>query len=131
MRASIISLAAGALCLPVTYRLTRDGSYEISILTIVAISILGTWLSLRSNVPHGSRPNWWALACAFAAGAVLSEALFFTYYYFNYGSTDAKLSVGIAISFIEAGVIALVGAATVIATYFTLWRITRRSSATP
>jgi hypothetical protein len=127
VKASLISLAAGSLCLPATYTLTRHGSYEISITAIITIAILGTWLALWYVNRGNDRASWWTLGGAFAVGAVVSEALSFAYYYFDYGHTDAKLSVGIAVSIIEGGVIALLGAATVIGTFFALRRITTRS----
>ena len=130
MRINLISLAAGALCLPATYRFTRYGSFAISIAIVLTIAALGTWLAFwymsRSNVSA----SWSSLASAFAVGAVISEALFFAYYYFDYGQADAKLGVGIALSIIEGGLIALLGAVTVMGAFFALRRITSASRAT-
>jgi hypothetical protein len=55
---------------------------------------------------------------------------FFVYYYFDYGHADAKLSVGIAVSTIEGGLIALLGAAAVVGAFFAFRRITAASRAT-
>jgi hypothetical protein len=130
VRTSLISLAAGALCLPATYRFTRYGSFEISIAAVIVIAILGTWLAFWYMSRSNDRTNWWSLASAFAVGAFVSEALFFTYYYFAYGHADAKLSVGIALAIIEGGLIALLGAVTVIGAFFAFRRITSASRAT-
>jgi len=130
MRANLISLAAGALCLPVTYRFTRYGSVEISIAAIIAIAALGTWLAFWYMSRSNDRTSWWSLASAFAVGAIVSEALFFAYYYFDYGHADAKLSVGITLSIIEGGLIALLGTATVVGAFFAFRRITGASRAT-
>jgi hypothetical protein len=96
----------------------------------VAVAILSAWLSLwymsrtnRSNV-------WWIFPSAFALGAVASETLFFTYYYFDYGHSDQKLSVGVAVSILEGGVIALLGGLTVLCAFFAIRRITSTSRAT-
>jgi len=116
--------------LPATYTLTRHGSYEISIAVICAIAVFGTWLALRYKSRGCESIGWRSLASAFAVGAIFSEMLSFVYYYFDYGHTDAKLSVGVAVSIIDAGVIAIVGAATVTGTFFAIQRITNASSAT-
>ena len=130
MRTNLISLAAGALCLPATYRLTRYGSFEVSIAAVITIAALSTWLAYRYMSRSNDRASSWSLASAFAIGAVVSETLFFAYYYFDYGHADEKLSVGITLSIIEGGVIALFGAATVIGFYFVFRRITSASRAT-
>jgi len=116
-----------------TYRLTRYGSGEslaASVAIIVAIATLGTWLALWYMNRMNRQRAWWALTLAFAGGAGLSEALFFAYYYFDYGHADQKLSVGIALSFIEGGAIALLGSLSVVASFFALRRITSASRAT-
>jgi hypothetical protein len=130
VRTNLISLAAGALCLPATYGFTRNGSFEISIAAIISIAALGTWLAFWYMSRSNDRSSWWSLAGAFAIGAIVSEALFFAYYFFKYGHADAKLSVGIALSIVEGGLIALLGAATVIGAFFAFWRITSASRAT-
>ena len=132
MRASLISLAAaGAVCLPATYRFTRYGSLGVSIAIVVTVAALSTWLALRYMSRSERDSTWWSLAIAFCSGVVLSETLFFAYYYyFDYGYADRKLSVGIALTLIEGGVIALLGCLSVVAAYFARRRLTSTSRAT-
>lgn len=130
MRANLITLTAGALCLPVTYGFTRYGSIEISVAAVVTIAALGTWLALREIDRTNNRPRWWPLAIAFAFGAIATEILFFAYYYVGYGHADPKLRVGVALSVAEGGVIAALGVATIIGSFFAIRRITGASRAT-
>ena len=130
MRTNLILLAAGALCLPATYRLTRYGYFELSIAAIITIATASTWLAFWYMSRSSERTSWSSFAIAFAVGAIVSEGLFFAYYYFDYGHADAKLSVGIVLSIIEGGVIALLGAVTVIGAFFAFRRITSASRAT-
>ena len=133
VKPSVIPLVAGALCLPMTYRLTRYGSGEslaASVAIIVATAMLGTWLALWYMNRKNCQSAWWALTLAFVGGAGLSEVLFFAYYYFDYGHADQKLSVGIALSFIEGGAIAMLGGLSVVVSFFALRRITSASRAT-
>lgn len=46
----------------------------------------------------------------FVAGALISEGVMFTHYYFTDGYNDPKLGVGIAVAIVEFGVLAAVGA---------------------
>lgn len=131
VRASLISLAAaGAVCLPATYRFTRYGSLGVSIAIVVTVAALSTWLALRYVSRSERDSTWWSLAIAFCGGVVLSETLFFAYYYFDYGYADRKLSVGIALTLIEGGAIALLGCLSVVAAYFARRRLTSTSRAT-
>ena len=120
MRARLISIATGALCLPTTYWSTRHGAIAVSVGVIVTIAVLGTWLALWHIKRNNYDCKWWALALSFCSGAVLSEAIFFVYYYIDYGHVDSKIDVGIALSLIEGGVIALLGSLSVAGTYFTI-----------
>jgi hypothetical protein len=130
VRANLISLAAGILCLPATYGFTRHGALEFSVAAVLSIAAIGTWLALWGAERTENRPRWWPLAISFACGAITSEFLFFGYYYLGYGHADPKLSVGIALSIVEGGLIAVLGAATVIGTFFAIRRITGASRAT-
>ena len=78
-----------------------------------------------------SNLNIGLLILSFAIGALISEVVAFTHYYFTYGYQDQKLSVGEAVSVLEFGVIAIVGGlATFSAALVAKRRITRRSSGT-
>jgi RsiW-degrading membrane proteinase PrsW (M82 family) len=129
MKAIVISLAAGALCLPATSRFTRYGYLAVSIATIVTIAVLGTCLALWCMNSSKRHTAWWTLALSFCVGALVSEMVSFAYYYFDYGYADPKLGVGIALSFLEGGAIALIGGLSVVAAYFALRRITNASRA--
>jgi len=130
MKPYIISLAAGALCLPLTYWPNRYGTLAISITTILAVAVFSAWLSLW----HMNRTNriseWWTFPLAFVLGAVASETLSFAYYYFDYGRSDPLLGVGVSLSILECGVTALLGGLTVSGAFFAIRRITNTSRAT-
>ena len=133
MRPYVISLVAGVLCLPLTYWPTRYGSYPslaLSITTIVAIAILSAWLSLWHMNRTRRISEWWTFPLAFAVGAVVIEAAFFAYYYFTYGHSDPKLTVGVILSLMEGGAIAFLGGLTVTGAFFAIRRITSASRAT-
>jgi hypothetical protein len=130
VRGKLITLAAGSVCLPATYTLTRDGSYELSVGIIITIAAFAAWAALSYTRRGDEGVSWWSLASAFTVGALLSETLFFAHYYFDYGHADAKLNVGIALLIIEGGLIALLGAAAVVGAFFAFRRITAASRAT-
>jgi hypothetical protein len=130
-RETVLHIAvAGVLCLPLTYWPTRQGSFAISIATIVAVAILSAWLSLWYVTRTNRSSVWWVFPLAFALGAIASEALFFACYYFDYGHSDQKLSVGVAVSIVEGAIIALLGGLTVLCALFAIRRITSTSRAT-
>lgn len=130
MKPYIISLAAGALCIPLTYWPNRYGALGTSIVTILAVAICSTWLSLW-YMNHTNRiSEWWTFPLAFVLGAGASEALFFAYYYFDYGRSDPLLGVGVSLSILEGGVTALLGGLTVSGAFFAFRRITNTSRVT-
>lgn len=124
MPQSVIAFFGGLICLPITYRMTRDGNFAISLLIIAAVGILSAWLGIRYGTTNRRSL---AIALAFALGAASSEAALFGYYYFTYGHNDPKLSVGIAVTLIEFGVIAALGAASAFVTVRVLrsWKLGR------
>jgi hypothetical protein len=130
MKPYIISLAAGALCLPLTYWPNRYGALGTSTLIILAVAIGSTWLS-RWYMNHTNRSSeWGTFPLAFALGAGASEALFFAYYYFDYGYRDPKLGVGVTLAVWEGGAIAFLGGLTVTMAFFAIRRKTNTLRAT-
>ena len=130
MKPYAFATLAGAACLLATYSLTREGSIPIALIVIVFI---GGACGLVAVAMKGGKSNLsiGLLTLSFAIGAAISEAVAFAHYYFTYGSQDPKLSVGVAVSVLEFGVIAIVGGlATLSAAFVAKRRITRRSSGT-
>ena len=116
---------AGALCLPATYSLSREGSISLVVLILALLGAIGGAIA-QQRERKGFRP--WPLVLAFVVGTLFSEVVMFGHYYITYGYQDPKLSVGVSISVIEFVVISVVGAIALLAAAFAMHsRITRRS----
>jgi len=118
---------AGASCLLATYNLSREGSI---LLSLVVVAVIGATSGAIAMVLCGEKiPHFGRILLAFVTGAMLSETSVFVHYYITYGHQDPKLSVGIAVSIIEFGVISVTGIlALLFATSAMKSRITRRLS---
>jgi hypothetical protein len=131
MKPYALAALAGAACLLATYSLTREGSIPLA---LIVIAFIGGACGLVAVAMNGESGNLriGLLTLSFAiGGAMLSEVVAFTRYFFAYGYQDPKLSVGVAVSVLEFGAIALVGGiATLSAAFMAKRRITRRSSGT-
>ena len=122
-----LTLLTGALCLPATYILTREGSILVVILILLFIGAMAGAATVTTRGPH-SAPRVVLLLLAFVTGAAVSEVIDFAHYYATYGHQDPKLGAGIAISVIEFAVISVVGCvALLVSAYITQRHITRRS----
>lgn len=130
MKQLALPIVAGAVCLLVTYNITREGSIAVALLVFVAIgAATGVILALLDRARIVKTKT--ASAVAFVLGAFLSESIAFARYYFAYGYQDPKLTVGIVASVIEFVCIALVGAASLLVALALTSRITGHSSGPP
>ncbi len=113
MKSFAVAALAGALGLPATYSLTREGSILLSLLVVALLGALGGALAVASR---GGRtvPHLGFFVLAFVVGAALSEAAAFLRYYTAYGHEDPKLSVGVALSLIELCFISAIGSITLL-----------------
>ena len=109
-----------------TYNLTRDGSI---LFAVAVLAVIGAAAGVVAPLLNGAKakPHIGFLILAFVVGAMLSETVAFAHYYFTYGYQDPKLSVGVAVSAIEFGVISTVGGIAMLVAAWLNGRITRRS----
>lgn len=129
MKPSVITLVGGAVCLPLTFDLTRGAeSLAPSIAIIVVLPLIATTLAIWHGARNGSGTSWWSLALAFSIGAFVSESAFFVHYYYDYGHADQKLGVGIVVALMEVGSIAALGTFSTALTWLTVRRITNHST---
>jgi len=75
-----------------------------------------------------TKTSLWSLILVFICGVVLTELVAFTYYYFQTGHNDPKLSVGIGVSIVEAGIVSILGALSLTVAGILTARITRVSN---
>ena len=130
MKPYTVATLAGASCLLATYSLTREESIPLA---LIVVAIIGGACGLIAVALSGDKSNLHIglLTLSFAIGALISEVVAFTHYYFTYGHQDPKLGVGEAVSILEFGAIAIIGGlATFLAAFLAKRRITRRSSGT-
>ena len=126
MKIIITSGIAGALCQAITYSSTRSGNIFSSIILVLLIgSIVG--MIARWDGIKTPKTSLWKIILFFICGVVFSEVAVFTYYYVQYGYNDPKLSVGIGVSFMEAGIIGILGAVSLAISAIMTGRITRVS----
>ncbi len=116
--------------MPLTYWPNRYGALGTSVVIILAVAIASTWLSFYYMKRTHRISTWWPFPLAFVLGVSTSEALFFAYYYFDYGHSDALLGVGVSLAILEGGVTALLGALTVLGAFFALRRESDTSKST-
>ncbi len=130
MKSFLPPAIAGALCLPATYWQTRTGSMAISLIYVVVIGALGgmvaTFLSRRNE-----KPRFLTLASAFVIGGFMGELVGFTHYYIIYGYHDQLLAVGVILSFVEFGGIAVFGGIAACLAALVQHRSTHHSSGLP
>jgi hypothetical protein len=130
VRYEAISFLAGMLCFPATYQLTREGSVSLSVGIVVFLAVAGTLLT-KISAPKSTTDPWlWRAPLVFVLGALVSEAGCFAYYYIDFGYSDPKLGVGIAVTVIEFAVIGAVGGAAACLTNLAYRRITTGSRRT-
>ena len=130
MKPYALATLAGASCLLATYSLTREGSIPFA---LMVVAIIGGASGLIAAALSGVKNNLriWLLTLSFVIGVLISEVVTFTHYYLTYGHQDPKLGVGVAVSVLEFGAIAIVGGlAMLAAALVTKGRITLRSSGT-
>ncbi len=108
MKSLLAAALAGVLCLPATFRLSRDGNFLGTALVVVVIAAIGGAIGVGMSRGKG-KPRLVHFATAFVIGAFVSELMFFSHYYFTFGYQDQLLSVGIIMLFVEASSIALLG----------------------
>src|SRR3546814_10994916 len=82
-------IAAGALCLPLTYSITREGSIMLSIAVVIALSgaaalVVGTLTRRRHSLQE--------ITFTFSLGALFSELIAFGNYSRTYASQAHKIS---------------------------------------
>lgn len=131
MNPSVITLFAGALCLPATYAQSRHGDIWLSVVIVGIIGIATGIHLMRAVKKTGQHISLWTLPLVFAAGAFAAETIFIVAYNTYYGWDDPKLNVGFAIAIVEASVIAVIGAISMVLAYIAARRITSTSRATP
>jgi len=127
MRNIIITALAGILCLAVTYSSTRSGNLFTSIIVILLIGSAAGMMA-RWDGNKDTKTSLWSLILVFICGVVLTELVAFTYYYFQTGHNDPKLSVGIGVSIVEAGIVSILGALSLTVAGILTARITRVSN---
>lgn len=122
MKPYAFSILAGASCLLATYSQTREGSIPLALMFVVMI---GCACGLIAVTLKGDKRNLHIglITLSFVIGALISEIVVFTHYYFTYGYRDPKLGVGEAVSVLEFCVIAIVGG---LATFSTAFMVKRR-----
>ncbi len=131
MKPYALDTLAGASCLLATYSLTREGSIPFALMVVTIIGVTSGLIAVAlSGVKNNLRIG--LLTLSFVIGVLISEVVTFTHYYLTYGYQDPKFGVGVAVSVLEFGAIAIVGGlAMLAAALVTKSRITRRSSGTP
>ena len=131
MNPYVFATLSGASCLLATYSLTREGSIPFALLVVAIIGLACGLITValsdvRSNLRIG------LITSSFVFGVLISEVVAFTHYYLTYGYQDLKLGVGVAVSVLEFGTIAIVGGLTMLAAALLAKnRITRRSTSLP
>ena len=128
MKSFTLASLAGASCLLATYSLTREGSITFALMIVVTIGAVGGLVALALSGEN--KPRIMLLILAFVIGALISEVVAFMHYYITFGSQDPKLSVGVAVSIWEFGIISIVGGLAMFAASVVKRRITLRSSGT-
>jgi hypothetical protein len=97
----------GVVMLALTYPTTRHGNIAASIAVFFCGGYFVGLLSRKVNsLETGTLSE---NIIAFSLGVVTAQTASFGYYYFDYGRQDAKLSVGVSVMLIEAGVAVLLG----------------------
>ena len=108
MNRYVLAMLAGAVCLPSTYSLNREGSILLSVaLAVVIGGAAGAAAKKAEGEARGMKSGY--LALAFLIGAFLSEVVAFGWYYWSYGQEDPKLAVGVAVSIWEFAAIGASG----------------------
>jgi hypothetical protein len=109
-----VTAAAGAICLVVSYDLTRGGN---TIFAIMVVAIIGAASGLIAAALCGEKSNLRILLLifAFVIGAFISEAVAFAHYYGTYGFQDPKFGVGVVLSIAEFAIISAVGSLAIFA----------------
>lgn len=127
MKPFLLAAVLGALVLLATFDLTRAGSISLAlIVTAMFGALAGAGTSFLFGGSATQRSG--LLAISFVIGALFSEAVAFTRYYFSYGYQDPKLSVGVAVSLLEFGALSVVGTIAIFASVWLKNRITGASS---
>jgi len=130
MRYQPLSFLSGMLCLPATYQLIREGSVFVSVGIVVFLAVAGTLLTKILTPKSNTEPGLWRAPLAFVLGALVSEVGCFAYYYIDFGYSDPKLGVGIAVAVIEFAVIGVAGGAAACLTNLAYRRVTTGSRRT-
>jgi hypothetical protein len=120
VRDIVAMFAGGAVCLPLTYRISRSGPMEWSAVIVAVVSLVTAIYVARFSV----RPLWKLLG-AFVAGALASEALFLAYWTANLGKWD---DLSFAVAAVEFVAIATLGTVVAAVVCVATRRITTRSS---
>jgi hypothetical protein len=100
MRSILPPALAGALCLPATFRLSRDGYFSGALVIVVVIGSIGGAIAMAMSRMQGN-PRFAHLALGFVVGALASEVVAFTHYYLTYGYRDQLLGVGVIMESME------------------------------
>ena len=125
MKSLLFPLLAGALCLPATYRLSRDDHFVVAFLVIVVIGALAAAMAVATSGAKGP-PGVVSLVLAFALGAFSGETIGFMGYYLDYGYKDQYLGVGVVFTVVEFLAISGVGGAATWVAALALRRARRR-----
>lgn len=123
----VLATLAGAVCLPSTFSLTREGSILLSVALVLLIGGAAGAAVRRSETGAMEAKSGY-LALAFVIGALISEAVAFGWYYWSYGQEDPKLAVGMAISIWEFAAIGALGCSSLLLAAKVKKRITTGSN---
>lgn len=122
MRSAPLLVAAGALCLPLTFQFTRSGAFFVTFAIVVAVAALVAALLAARD----SRLATWKVPAAFAAGALASEACWIAYWLFANGLPAAgSLPMGLRISLVEGAALATTGSVVALLAFALVRRIDR------
>ena len=113
-------VASGALCLPLTYRVSRMGYFEWSAAIVAVVATVVAIYVARFS----ARPLWKLLG-AFAMGALASEIAFLAYWTAKLGQWD---DLSFAVAAVEVAAIVVIGVIAAASGYMATRRITTSRS---
>lgn len=106
-------LLGGAACLPLTYEITRNGTWLLSGLIVVLLGLSACFVARYLGKAKIG------LSCViFSFGAVCSSISFYIKWYKEYGHKGEDLSHGQSVFFLEGGLISVIGILTIVAFSF-------------